>query len=143
MTEETPTPAEKRTRARKAATTVPKSPMGEVPAQATSGQTYDSTEDNAQLQMPSVAVAPPTDDPGKILNNPALADMNRLHNFLITNYPAEFNRTNRQQPETAVEIAMRLLSGTSHSRIPTCPSPYCNLPIHHQGDHGWIQQTRL
>lgn len=138
MTEETgkTTAAAKRSRARAAA--APKSPVGEVPATATSGQTYDSTEDNVQLQMPSVASAP-ISDPGEVLGNPHVADLNRLHNFLITNYPQEFNRTNRQKPESAVEIAMRLLSGTTHSRVPTCQAQFCNLPLAHQGDHGWVQ----
>lgn len=113
-------------------------PVGDVPTMATSGGTHDTTEDNAQLVLPK----PPTDDPGEALSNPHVADLNRLHNFLIVNYPNEFNRTNRQKPETAVEIAMRLLSGVGTSRVPTCQSPYCNLPNNHQGDHGWVQSVR-
>lgn len=114
--------------------------VGDVPGQATSGQTYDSTEDNKQLEFPRAAH--PVNDPAEVLNDPRLGELNRLHNFLMLNYPAEFGRQNRQVPESAVEIAMRLLSGVTNTRTPVCQAPYCNLPLNHQSDHGWVQATR-
>lgn len=121
---------------------VEKLTVGEVPSVATTGQTHDTTEDNAQLQLPNSGA--PASDPGQALHNPALADLQRLHNFLMLNYPKEFARTNRQRPETAVEVAMRLLSGVHNSKVATCSAPYCNLPEDHQSpEHGWVQATRL
>lgn len=114
--------------------------VGDVPGQATSGQTYDSTEDNANLQFP--AAANPVHSPAEVLNDPRLGDLNRLHNFLMLNYPTEFGRSNYNRPESAVEIAMRLLSGVQNTRVAVCQSSYCNLPMHHQGDHGWVVTTR-
>lgn len=113
--------------------------VGEVPATATSGQTQDTTEDNIQPVVPSAAV---NDNPGASLYDTNVAQLRALHNFLITRYPEEFNRSNRQHPETAVDIAMRLLSGTSMSQVKNCPAQYCNFPANHQGDHGWVVAHR-
>ena len=115
-------------------------PVGDVPGQATSGVTHDTTEDNAQLQFPPAAH--PVHSPAEVLNDPRLGDLNRLHNFLMINYPTEFGRSHANRPESAVEIAMRLLSGVQNTRVAVCQAPYCNLPLNHQSDHGWVQATR-
>lgn len=114
--------------------------VGEVPSVATTGQTHDTSEDNAALELPHGA---PASDPGQVLNNPHLAELQRLHNFLMLNYPSEMGRTNRQTAESPVEVAMRLLSGTSHTTKTPCSQPYCNLPADHGGDHGWVQSGQL
>lgn len=114
----------------------------QVPTQATSGQTADTTEETPRLNMPDyMQHGAPIADPGEALRNPHAAELNRLNSFLMTRFPAETKLQNRQKPETPVDTAIRLLSGlgTQGTGIKRCGEEYCNLPESHDGDHGYVQ----
>jgi hypothetical protein len=114
----------------------------QVPIQATSGGTYDTSE-----ETPAVALmthGAPIADPGEALRSPWAAEVNRLHSFLMTNFPREMQRTNVASPDSTVDIAIRLLQGLGSTGAGArCATEYCNLPLNHDGDHGFINyQTR-
>lgn len=118
-------------------------PLGhQVPSQAVSGGTYDTSVESPSTQF-TTPVAPIA-DPGQALRDSNAAELNRLHTFLMTNFPREMQRTNVAVPETAVDVAVRLLQGLGSTAAgPRCPQEYCNLPLNHDGDHGFINyQTR-
>jgi hypothetical protein len=114
----------------------------QVPAQATSGTTYDTSVEAPSQQF--VSPAAPITDPGQALRDPNAAELNRLHTFLMTNFPREMQRTNVAAPETAVDVAIRLLQGLGSTGAGVrCTTEYCNLPLNHDGDHGYVNyQTR-
>lgn len=109
-----------------------------VPTQATSGMVLDTTQESAQALVQGAPIA----DPGEALRNPHAAEINKLNTFLMQAFPAAMGRTNRQTPETPVDVAIRLLRGLgatgTHLR---CTSEYCNLPRGHQGEHGVVNYT--
>lgn len=113
----------------------------EVPLQSTSGQTADTTEDSLHVEMHHGA---PIADPGEALRNPYAADVNRLNNFLMTRFPRQMSATSRPVQESPVDAAIRLLSGlaTSGTGLARCPEQYCNLPVNHDGDHGYVTYDR-
>ncbi len=116
-------------------------PQGhEVPVQATSGATADtSTESPAFVPGFMVSGAPIT-DPGEALRNPYAAEVNRLNGFLMQAFPAEMNRTNRPISETPVDAAIRLLVGLGATGTgPRCAVEYCNLAANHDSPHGFVQ----
>jgi hypothetical protein len=53
-------------------------------------------------------------------------------------------RTNVASPESTVDVAVRLLQGLGSTGAGVrCTTEYCNLPLNHDGDHGFINyQTR-
>lgn len=113
----------------------------EVPAQSTSGQNADTTEDVPKLNMPEyMRHGAPIVDPGEALRNPHAAEVNRLNSFLLKQFPRQMDLTNRPQQETPVDAAIRLLSGlgTSGTHLVRCAEQYCNLPQGHDGDHGYV-----
>lgn len=109
----------------------------QVPTQATSGQSADTTEENPSLAMPHGA---PIADPAEAMHNPYAADVNRLNNFLMTRFPRQMSKTSRPVQESPVDAAIRLLSGlaTSGTGVQRCPEEYCNLPANHDADHGYV-----
>lgn len=114
----------------------------QVPTQATSGGTYDTS-----VEAPATALmthGAPIANPGEALRNPYAAEVNRLHSFLMTNFPKEMGRTNVPNGEGPVDVAIRLLQGLGSTGAgPRCNQEYCNLPLNHDGDHGFINyQTR-
>jgi hypothetical protein len=112
----------------------------QVPAQATSGQVVDTTEDGTVVPIPTfMNHGAPISDPGEALRNPYAADVNRLNNFLMEKFPQEMSRTNRPVRETPVDTAMRLLAGMATGGVfARCAAEYCNLPAEHDGDHGYV-----
>lgn len=110
----------------------------QVPSQVTSGYVQDTSD---EVPVAKVAGAP-MNDPGTALRDPSAAELNKLHTYLMTAYPQEMARSNVVKPESAADVAIRLLSGlgvvTGTSR---CPAEYCNLPANHDGDHGFISYT--
>jgi hypothetical protein len=113
----------------------------EVPLQSTSGQNADTTEDGLHADLPHGA---PIADPGEALRNPYAADVNRLNNFLMTRFPRQMSGPTRPVQEGPVDAAIRLLSGmaTSGTGIQRCPEQYCNYPVNHDGDHGYVTFDR-
>lgn len=112
-------------------------PLGhQVPTQATSGATYDTSVE-APAQAPQLGA--PISDPGEALLNPYAAEMNRLNTFLMINFPREMRRPTLSQNETPVDVAIRLLQGLGSTGAGArCTTEYCNLPVNHDGDHGFI-----
>jgi hypothetical protein len=113
----------------------------QIPAQVTSGQTVDTTEDGLPATAPAfMQHGAPISDPGEALRNPHAADLNRLNSFLMERFPQQMSRTNRPIQETPVDTAIRLLSGLSSTGVfARCTESYCNLPEAHDGDHGFVQ----
>lgn len=66
-----------------------------------------------------------------------------LEGYLRESFPEEFRRTNRQVPETPVEIAIRLLAGL-HAHVAAgspdvrCQERFCNKARGHTDAHGWV-----
>lgn len=117
----------------------------QVPTQATSGQVADTTEDTPQLDGANyMRHGAPVTDPHEVMNNPFAADVNRLNSFLMTRFPRQMDLTNRQKGESPVDVAIRLLSGlgTSGTGLQRCPEQYCNLPMDHDGEHGYVNFDR-
>lgn len=117
----------------------------QVPSQATSGQTHDTTEDNVRLNMPEfMRHNAPISDPGEALRNPYAGEINKLNSFLMEKFPDQMKLSNRQKNESPVDTAIRLLSGASTAgmNIQRCGEEYCNLPKNHDGDHGYINYER-
>lgn len=112
----------------------------QVPAQATSGQTTDTTAEAPEVQLPGfMSHGAPIVDPGEALRNPYAADVNRLNNFLMEKFPQQMSMTNRSKKETPVDAAIRLLSGlATGGAFVRCATEYCNLPAQHDGDHGFV-----
>lgn len=118
----------------------PSADGSQVPAQVTSAYTQD-TADEAPVTHPDV-VGTPLSDPGEALKDPAKAELNKLHTFLMTAYPQEMTRSNVVKPESSVDVAIRLLQGLGVTTgTPRCPAEYCNLPANHDGAHGFITYT--
>jgi hypothetical protein len=122
----------------------------EVPLQATSGVTQDTSEEVPTVQpdfsrVPGIGAstigANPilSSDPGEALRNPLVGEMNKLRSFLMQAFPREMHRTNITNAETPVDVAIRLLKGlgvvTAGER---CSEEYCNLPANHDGSHGFV-----
>lgn len=109
----------------------------QVPTQVTSGYVQETSE-----EVPVPIHGAPIADPGEALRNPFAGEINRLHGFLMVSFPNEMNRSNLVAPESPVDVAIRLLKGLSTVGGGTrCPVEYCNLPINHDGDHGFISYT--
>lgn len=108
----------------------------QVPSQVTSGYVQDTSD-----EVPVVHGAPIA-DPGEAIRNPYAGELNRLQTFLMTSFPQEMNRSNVVTPESPVDVAIRLLKGlgvvTGSNR---CQTEYCNLPVNHDGEHGYISYT--
>jgi hypothetical protein len=116
----------------------------QVPVQATSGATYDTSVEAPAQTTQFMTHGAPIADPGAALRNPHAAEVNRLHSFLMTNFPGEMQRTNIAVPQTPVDVAIRLLQGLGSTGAGArCNEEYCNLPVNHDGDHGYINyETR-
>lgn len=78
----------------------------------------------------------------EVTGHEASAELDRLHLWLAQHFPDEVTRTNTQQPEGPVDLAIRLLSGLSASVPPSqqerCTESYCNKPAGHTDIHGWV-----
>lgn len=109
-----------------------------VPVQATSGAVHAT-----ETESPSPALlvhGAPIADPGEALRNPHAAEINRLNTFLMQSFPREMARTNVQKPESPVDVAIRLLRGLTATGVyARCSTQYCNLPVDHDGEHGFVQ----
>lgn len=111
----------------------------QVPSQATSGYIHDTSVEGPSVVPGFMTHGAPVADPATALKNPYAAEINRLHSFLMTNFPREMGRTNVPQGETPVDVAIRLLQGLGSTGAgPRCTQEYCNLPLNHDGDHGFI-----
>jgi hypothetical protein len=120
-------------------------PLGhQVPIQAVSGVTADTSTESSALVPGVMTHGAPITDPGEALRNPHAAEVNRLHSFLMTAFPGEMSRTNTVDKESTVDVAIRLLQGLGSTGAGTrCRTEYCNLPLNHDGDHGFVNyQTR-
>jgi len=67
----------------------------------------------------------------------------RLEAYLNENFPAEVSAPpGHPDPETSVDVAMRLLtklSAVAHpSQITRCDERFCNKPSGHTDEHGWV-----
>ncbi|GAA1979084.1 hypothetical protein [Kitasatospora viridis] len=51
---------------------------------------------------------PPTDDPGRALADPLVAQMQRLHNWLAVHRPVDLAAA--REGESAVDVALRLMA---------------------------------
>ena len=73
----------------------------------------------------------------------AVLQVTKMAEFLVTNFPNEIALTNRQQPETPVDTAIRLLTSLAakapYSALERCKDVTCNKPLGHADIHGWIQ----
>jgi hypothetical protein len=73
----------------------------------------------------------------------AEAEVEVLEAFLREEFPEEFKRTNRQVPESPVEIAIRMLQAL-HAHVAAgapdvrCAETFCNKPNGHTDSHGWV-----
>lgn len=69
-------------------------------------------------------------------------EVERLDTFLAEHFPEELTRTNVQQPESTVDIAIRLLTALAAKVPPSqqerCTDQYCNKPFGHRDIHGWV-----
>ena len=111
----------------------------QVPVQATSGQTTDTTGETPADHPEFMRSGAPSSDPGEALRNPYVAELNKLQTFLMTAFPREMARTNVVRQETPVDVAIRLLQGFGASAaVARCPDEYCNLPANHDGQHGVV-----
>lgn len=107
----------------------------QVPSQVTSGYVQDTSD-----EIPVRLSGAPISDPGEALRNPYAGELNKLQTFLMTAFPREMRRTNVVRPESPVDVAIRLLQGFGASaNVARCPDEYCNLPVNHDGDHGFVQ----
>jgi hypothetical protein len=116
----------------------------QVPLQVTSGATHDTSVEAPSTVAPFMDHGAPIADPGTALRNPHAAEINRLNTFLMSRFPREIGRTNVAVAESPVDVAIRLLQGLGATGTgPRCPEQYCNLPVNHDGNHGYINyQTR-
>lgn len=115
----------------------------QVPIQATSGATADTSTESPAVVPGFITHGAPIADPGEALRNPYAAEVNKLNSFLMTSFPGEMRRTNRQEFESPVDVAIRLLQGLGSTGAgPRCKQEYCNLPLNHDGDHGYVQYER-
>ena len=117
----------------------------QVPVQATSGVTQDTTEEVPTIQpdfsrVPGVGASTVvSSDPGEALRNPLVGEMNKLRSFLMQAFPREMHRSNLTKTETPVDVAIRILRGMSAVAAgPKCTEEYCNLPLNHDGPHGFV-----
>lgn len=104
------------------------------PASENAGQT-DTTTDGV---IPPGAVSYEHDEES---GEPTF-EIARLAAFLDTSFPEEMTRSNRQVPESPVDVAIRLLQALSASAPPhvleRCGEEYCNQPQGHRGEHGVV-----
>lgn len=111
----------------------------QVPSQATSGYTQETSEEVPTAHPEFMRSGAPISDPGEALRNPYAAEVNRLQTFLMTAYPQEMARTNVVKAESPVDVAIRLLRGLGASApVARCSDQYCNLPANHDGSHGFV-----
>lgn len=111
----------------------------QVPVQTTSGATYDTSVEAPSASPSFMTNGAPIADPGQALRDQYAAEVNRLHTFLMVNFPKEMGRTNVPNPETPVDVAIRLLQALGSTGAgPRCSQEYCNLPLNHDGQHGFI-----
>jgi hypothetical protein len=112
----------------------------QVPLQATSGATYDTSVEAPSQAADFMTHGAPITDPGTALRNPYAAEVNRLNSFLMSAFPGEMNRTNVVGGESPVDVAIRLLQGLGSTGAGArCGTQYCNLPRNHDGQHGYVQ----
>lgn len=101
-----------------------------------SGAIADTTEDNfsAPGSRPGVATSA-GDNEFHVL---------RLATFLRENFPHQVGRTDGVSTEHPVDVAMRLLQGLTSSQPAgeRCHDQYCNKPVGHSDDHGWVEYTQ-
>jgi hypothetical protein len=116
----------------------------QVPVQATSGLIQDTSEEVPTEQADfsrfnGSTMSAVSSDPGEALRNPLVGEMNKLRTFLMMAYPREMHRSNLTKAETPVDVAIRLLKGLSSTAPgPRCTDEYCNLPLNHDGPHGFV-----
>jgi hypothetical protein len=58
-----------------------------------------------------------------------------LEEYLLTHHPDE-RRAGEHPATTAIRLLTRL--GAHGAHVTRCSAPYCNLPAHHGGEHGWV-----
>lgn len=107
--------------------TTPTAPPGAVqPSAADLGSTAPTQGDTEEQAHGTPAGTPEgTGDPVQAL---AL--------YLRTHYPQEWQEGDEHPATLAQRLLQRLAAkGTSTSR---CDAPYCNLPLMHHGEHGWV-----
>lgn len=110
------------------------------PTQATSGAVLDTTEDSF---VPPGAESYVPDNPSRDSVVFHDLELGRLADFLAARFPDELGRTNRQEPESTVDVTIRLLS-QFHASSPNaarCRTAYCNKPQGHQDAHGWVNYS--
>lgn len=99
-----------------------------------SDQTTETSTDNLVPPGMETHVAPEVDP---------WVQTAKLATFLETSFPEEIDLSNRQQPETPVDTAIRLLQGfvakTPPSQVSRCTESYCNRAAGHTDAHGWVQ----
>jgi hypothetical protein len=111
--------------------------VSEAPSGISHGEvasTHDTTQDNL--------VPPGQRTHQEVLGAHPAEEVARLGAYLSARFPEELTRSNLQQPESYVQVAIRLLDGLSAhvppSQKPRCETQYCNKPLHHTDGHGWI-----
>jgi hypothetical protein len=111
--------------------------MSEAPAgisHAEVASIHETTTDN---------LVPPGQTTHQVLvgEHPA-EEVARLGAYLNARFPGELTRTNIQQPETYVQVAIRLMDGLSAhvapSQLARCTIEYCNKPLGHTDGHRWV-----
>jgi hypothetical protein len=111
----------------------------QVPFQATSGVHQDTSEEVPTIAPDFTRVTGSAADPGEAIRNPLQAELNKLRTFLMTAYPREMHRAVLTRAESPVDVAIRLLKGLSAIQGGAkCSSEYCNLPVNHDGAHGFV-----
>lgn len=106
--------------------------------QETSGATLETTADN--LVPPGAQSFDPDVNPNRDAVVYHDLELGRLADFLEQRFPDELDLSNRQEPESTVDVAIRLLT-LFHATSPTaarCKTSYCNKPQGHQDAHGWV-----
>jgi hypothetical protein len=112
----------------------------QVPSQATSGYVADTSVEGPATVPAFMRTGAPITDPGQALRDPYAAEINKLHAFLMQAFPSEMTRSNTVAPESPVEVVIRLLQGFGATgAMVRCSAEYCNLPMNHTGDHGFVQ----
>lgn len=107
-----------------------------MPEQAVHPSEIGGTHETAESDL-----VPPGAHGHEIDNPDPDAEIARLRSYLEERFPDQVDLSNRQVPESPVDIAIRLLSGYASvvtNRGARCDHEYCNKPQSHTDAHGWI-----
>ena len=104
----------------------------------------------SQIAQSEVAAQADTQDaiphgkPTQAPPGPSHADqeLQRLGGYLRQHYAGELSRSNYVHNESVVDVAIRLLTSLSAATLPDdsprCAESYCNHPLDHIDEHGWV-----